>query len=116
MKIQHKLSAATLALSAAIAAPFITHAGDFGVGILNQTDLPKNTPSQFITNIINTVTGILGVVLVGMLVFGGALYLSSAGNEQRIEAGKKTITYAIVGTIVVAAARIIAEFVIRAVT
>lgn len=116
MNIKKNISGAFLATSIAIAAPMIAHAGDFGVGILNSTDLPKNTPNQFITNIINTVTGLIAIVLIGMLVFGGALYMTSAGNEQRIDSAKKTITYAIVGVVVVAAARVIAEFVIRAVT
>lgn len=116
MNIKKNISRGVLATSIAIAAPMIAHAGDFGVGILNSTDLPKNTPSQFITNIINTVTGLIAIILIAMLVYGGVTYMTSAGNEQRIDSAKKVITYAIVGVIVVAAARIIAEFVIGAVT
>ncbi len=99
-----------------VSSPHFAHAADFGQSILKSTSLPSATPTAFISNIINTVTGILGVILIGMLVYGGALYLTSAGNEQRVESAKKTITYAIVGVVVIAAARIIAEFVINAVT
>ncbi|MBU1119553.1 hypothetical protein KKH43_06770 [Patescibacteria group bacterium] len=91
-------------------------AGDFGLGFLAKTDLPKASPTEYVTKIINAVTGVLAVILIAMLVYGGTLYLTSAGSEERVGSAKKTITYAIIGIAVVAAARIIAEFVIGSLT
>lgn len=92
-----------------------TSGGKFGEGFLNQTKLIQGTPNQFIVNIINGVTTVLGVVLIAMIVYGGAMYLTSAGNEDQVKTGKTTITYAIIGIVLVAAARIIAQFVIQTV-
>lgn len=92
-----------------------TSGGKFGTGFLNQTNLIQGTPNSFIVNIINAVTGVLGVVLIAMLVYGGALYVTSAGNEDQVKTGKTTITYAIIGIVIVSAARIIAQFVIQSI-
>lgn len=51
-----------------------------------------------------SVVGVLGII---MLVIGGLTYLTSAGNEERSESGKKIVTYAIIG-IAVALASLIA--------
>jgi len=80
------------------------------------TILPTGNINDFVVRIINAVTVVLGVIMVAMLVYGGAMYLTSAGNQERVESGKKAITYAVIGIAIVAAARIIAEFVIGAVT
>jgi hypothetical protein len=36
-----------------------------------------------------------------MLLIGGILYITSAGNEQRAERGKKVLTAAIIGLLIV---------------
>jgi hypothetical protein len=51
-----------------------------------------------------SLVGVLGII---MLVIGGIIYLVSAGDEGRVDAGKKMVTYAIVGIAVALAALII---------
>ncbi|MDP4127593.1 MAG: pilin [Bacillota bacterium] len=46
--------------------------------------------------------GIVGGLAILFIVYGGFLYVTSAGNQQRIELAKKTLTYAILGLILVA--------------
>lgn len=52
-------------------------------------------------NIIRVVLGLLGIVGVIMLVYGGYVWLTSAGNDESVEKGKKIIRAAITGLIVI---------------
>ncbi|HNP79762.1 MAG TPA: hypothetical protein PKI00_02850 [Candidatus Pacearchaeota archaeon] len=50
----------------------------------------------------------LGAVVVGMMIIiGGFLYATAGGNEKQVDTAKKTITYAVIGMIVMLAAEII---------
>ncbi|NQV00466.1 MAG: hypothetical protein HQ538_07035, partial [Parcubacteria group bacterium] len=49
-------------------------------GLAQDLSLP-----EFVGRIISWVVGILGVVLVGLFVYGGVIYATSVGNEDRIE-------------------------------
>lgn len=42
-----------------------------------------------------------GVVAVGMVMFAGYKYMKSGGEQKEIEGAKKTLTYAIIGLIVI---------------
>lgn len=82
----------------------------------SDTGLRTDSPSAFLTGAARTVTGILALILVILIITGGIFMMTAAGNEKRYSFGKDVITYAIVGIIIVSAAYIIAELVIRAVT
>lgn len=90
--------------------------GKYGLDKLSGVNLPSTDPDKFIIQIINAVTVMLGVILIAVLVYAGSLYLTAAGNEEKTKSAKNIITYAIIGMVVVAAARIIATFVIEALT
>lgn len=52
-----------------------------------------------------------GIVLFIILVMGGFKYITSSGDAQKAAAAKNTITYAIIGVIIVATAYIIIQMV-----
>lgn len=87
-----------------------------GYGLEQIEGLPKGEVSELIVRIIKAILGVVGVILFAMLVYGGFMYMTSAGNETRIGLAKRIITYAIIGIVIILASYIIAEFVIRAVT
>lgn len=78
-------------------------------GLEQELDLPN-----FIGRIISWVVGLLGVVLVALFVYGGVIYATSVGNEERIEMGKKIMLYAIIGVVIIAIAFAISRYVIQA--
>ena len=94
----------------------------YGLSALTGTNLYQGSPQTLIVNLVRQVFLYIGAILVIMIVFGGVTYMtgaSSAGggaNSKRIEHGKRIITAAIVGTVIVFSAYLIAEFVIRALT
>lgn len=78
------------------------------------TDLVISGPSNFIFNTAanNTLGAVLsaaipfifafaGIALLVMLMLGGFSLLTSAGDSKKLDSGKKQITYAIVGFLVI---------------
>lgn len=77
---------------------------------------PKGlTIPGILATIANMLISMAGFFLVVMLIYGGIVYLTSAGNEKRVETGKNVITYAIIGIVIIFAAYLVAQFVIQAV-
>lgn len=87
---------------------------DFGLSQTTNVNLPNTSPDIFVATIIRWVLGLLGLLLVGLFVYGGFLYATAAGNEQQAENAKRVLTYAIIGTVIIVAAGLISEFVINA--
>jgi len=78
-------------------------------GQTNQRTLP-----EIIGNIIKWVLGLVGVVLLVMFIYGGVLYATSAGSEEKVETGKKVMLYAILGVIIIALAFALTNWIIKA--
>lgn len=61
------------------------------------TDIPS-----LIGNIItNFVLPLAGAVIMGMVVYGGFLYITSAGDSQKTEKAKKTLMWAILAVFII---------------
>ena len=59
------------------------------------------TLAEVIVNVIPNVLAIVGAFAVVGVIIGGAWYLSSAGDEDRAETGKRTIWYSIMGLVII---------------
>lgn len=55
---------------------------------------------ELLTKIIKFLLTFAGIIAVGVLVIGGFWYITSSGNEEQAEKGRKAITNAIIGLIV----------------
>ena len=67
--------------------------------------------SLMIAGIIKMLLGLIGIVFVVLFIYGGFLYMTSAGNEDRVKKGKNLITSAVIGLIIIMTAYSIAYFV-----
>lgn len=74
------------------------------------------TPSDFYYRLVLSFLYVLGSITVIVLIYGGILYLSSGGDVEKAEKGKKTLIGAIIGLIVIAAAYAGYNFMIGALT
>ena len=67
-----------------------------------------------VANILNIIIGLAGVVLLLMLIGGGFGYITSGGDKEKAAKAKNTLTYAILGLVVILGAwliiRLIEEF------
>jgi type IV secretory pathway VirB2 component (pilin) len=75
-------------------------------------DVQNTSLESYIQTIINVLLGLIGVVAVIMLIYGGFRYVLSAGNEKATSAAKDTILFAIIGIVVAVLAFAIVNFVI----
>lgn len=90
-----------------------TSGQDFGISQgTSNLKLRNDTPAAFIGTVIRWVLGIIGVVLVAVIVYAGVLYATSAGNEDQTATAKRTLTYAIIGLVLVVSAFLISDFVL----
>jgi TRAP-type C4-dicarboxylate transport system permease small subunit len=62
-------------------------------------------------NIVVSILSLAGIALFIMLLVGGFKYMTSGGNPENAAAAQKTITYAIVGIIIIALAYLILVFI-----
>lgn len=65
-----------------------------------------------LTNVLNAVFVIAGMVAVIFIIIGGIQYSGSAGDPNKVTGAKNTLTYAIIGLVVVALSLLIVNFVI----
>ena len=56
---------------------------------------------EIVAVVIQSVVGIAGVLAVIMLLYGGSLWLTSAGNEEKIKKARKLITNAVIGLVII---------------
>jgi len=81
-----------------------TIGGTFGLG---SADLQST-----VINIVQWLLGFLGLIAVIIILYGGFVWMTAGGNEERIAKAKKIITAAVVGLIIVLLAWAIVIFVV----
>ncbi len=65
-----------------------------------------------ITNILNGVIAVLGLVCVVVIIIGGINYMTSSGDAGKVKKAKDTILYGLIGLIVCVLAFALVNFVI----
>lgn len=62
---------------------------------------PGGSFRDLLLTFLNFFLGFLGLVAVIMVIYGGVLYVTAAGNQENIDKGKKIIMYAVVGIVII---------------
>jgi hypothetical protein len=110
----NKLSKITigLALASAVTFPLMASATPYSIeDIGSSVGLGTADLKTTVINVISWVLGILALVAVVMIIFGGVMWMTAAGSEENIEKAKKIISAAVIGLIVVLLAWAIVIFV-----
>ena len=92
----------------------VVAAGDYGLSEVKSSGVVTKSASEVAGTIIQTIIGIAGIILTLVLIYGGVLYMTSGGNEEKVATAKKAITYGIVGIVIIALAFAITRFVLDA--
>jgi len=76
-------------------------------GCLQQDAATIQCLEPLFANAIISVAALVGVALFVMLVVGGFKFLLSGGDQKQLESAKNTVTYAIIGLVVIVVAFLI---------
>ncbi len=86
-----------------------------GIQEVDSTIVLKATdPRTIIVRIVNIFLGLLGIIAVSLIIYGGILWMTSEGNEERISKAKSVLKNAAIGLVIVLAAWGIVTFIFRA--
>ncbi len=64
---------------------------------------PTGVPESFdnaVLNLTNWILGFVAMLAVLMVIWGGVMYIGSAGDETRATTGKRVVTYALIGLVI----------------
>lgn len=78
------------------------------------TGKPVTSPEilkNFVGRVQNIILGVAGVIAVAMIIYGGVLYMTAGGNDEKIAKAKQTLTWAIGGLIVIISAVVVVNVV-----
>ncbi len=86
---------------------------DTGLAYAEQTGLPTTDIRLIIANVIRVALGLMGLMAVVIILYGGWLWMSAGGNEEQIAKAKKTLINGAIGLIIILSAYSIVLFVMR---
>jgi len=96
--------AAIIGVSLAFAAPsFLKEIYDVmnvSPAVVPKAAMAAKTLSEIILNVLKSLMSFIGGLSVLMIVVGGVIYITSAGDERHSEMGKNTVKYAVVGIVI----------------
>jgi hypothetical protein len=65
----------------------------------------------FLKSAIQLLAGLAGLTATGFFVFGGFTYITSSGNPENLDKGKRTLTYSGLGLVITVAAFVLTNIV-----
>lgn len=84
----------------------------WGINDLSGLAVGTRTIGDTIAGVINIALGFLGVIAIGLIIYGGFLWMTSRGNSERIQRAKLLITSAVIGLAIVLSAYAITQFIL----
>ena len=92
--------------------PFAVGAQDpFGVNYGRNAGLGTGDVRNVVVSLINVLLGILGVVALVIILYGGFKWMTSAGNEETISSARKTISAGVIGLLIIFVAYSVTVFI-----
>jgi hypothetical protein len=101
-----------VSLFALTVSPVFAQSLETGIDYGTFTGLGTNDIREGVMNIVRVLLGFLGIIAIVIILYGGFVWLTSAGNEEKVGQAKKIISAGIVGLIIIFVSYAIAEFVI----
>ncbi len=81
------------------------------LGLTNSIQSGQSIVIFYGQRIVGYMVNLLGVAVVAMYIYGGTIWMMSAGSEEKIQQAKKVLTYATIGAAVVLGSYVIIKFV-----
>ncbi len=115
MKKKILISLVCLALLAVAMPTLAQITNDLGLNIIsNQIQLPTRDPREVAARIINVALGFLGIIAVIIVLYGGFMWMTAGGNEERVTKAKQILAAGIIGLVIIIMSWAIARYVVQA--
>src|SRR3989338_4000496 len=85
---------------------------DVGLGYGTYTGLGTKDLREGVMAIVRVLFGFLGIIAIIIMLYGGFVWFTAAGNEENVGKAKKIITAGIIGLVIIFISYAIATFVI----
>lgn len=86
---------------------------DLGLQFAENTGLTKTDIRVVVARIINIALGLLGLVAVVIVLYGGVVWMTSQGESSKIDSAKRIIMNGVIGLLIILSAFGITEFIFR---
>ena len=91
-----------------------TDTSTLGTNVIDQNIALGSTDIRVtVVRIINTVLGLLGIIAVGIVLYGGFVYMTAGGDDTKISTAKKILTNGIIGLVIILSSFAITKFVLN---
>ena len=92
---------------------FATNSGlNTTANVAKYTTTETSTIEDIIGTVINIILGLVGVIFMGLVIYGGFTWMTAQGNEENVKKANKILFAALFGLIVTLAAYVISYFLI----
>ncbi len=118
-KIKRATNAIVISVFVFLPGALFAQNNDYGLrATANAAQLPgaesgKQLP-EIVGLIINALLGVVGTILVVLMIYGGFLWMTAAGDEKQVEKAKEILKNSVIGLVIIFLAYGIASFVISA--
>ena len=87
-----------------------------GVDLMHAEGMPTQLVGTdgTISNIVNSILYVAGIIAVVMLIFGGIRFMVSRGDKDKVQKAKNTVIYAIIGLVLIIFSYAIVNFIVSA--
>lgn len=86
---------------------------DVGSQVFEETGLSGTDPRIIVARVIQVALGFLGIITLGLLVYAGFLWMTAAGEPERVTRAKTILRNGLIGLVIIVSAFGIASFVLR---
>lgn len=94
--------------------PTLVHAqADLGLNFAAQIGLGDEDPRIIAAKIIRAILGFLGILAVALILYGGWIWMTSGGNDEKIDKAKKLLRNTVIGLVIILASFGITQFILN---
>jgi hypothetical protein len=85
---------------------------NMGMNYARNLGLAERDPRDAAISLIGLIMTFLGLVAVVIMLYGGFIWMTAAGNEDRVETAKKLIGAGVIGLVIILSSFLIVNFVV----
>lgn len=89
-----------------------TASDKFGVGAVAATGLTAQDPRIIIGRIIQGALGLLGIIAICLILYAGFLWMTAAGEAEKVEKAKRILAQAAIGLFIISSSFAITSFIV----